>query len=302
MFNVKIKVIKFCLIPLLSLVFSATVFASDLVNVQWIKDNSQQVKIIDLRAQETYKTGHIPQAINIPYSSFTRKKHNVEGFVETPVAFKSLMKDHGIKNNDVVVLYGDWSFLDSMRIYWVMDFYGHKQIKVLDGGFQAWKKMGGELSLKNGALNKSQYTIEINANIITTKFRTFMATKNPKYVIVDGRDNKQFQGETSLTSRRGHIPNAINIPWVELVKNRSESDGFDHVDRPSTLHDMNVLKQKLSLIPKGKKIILYCNGGQESSVLYFALKELGIKAAVYDGSWFEWSADKAMPIASAFGK
>ncbi len=289
-------ILGFCIVPLLSLVFSTSIFASDLVNSQWLKDHSQNVKIIDLRAANMFQTGRIPHAINIPYSQFTRKKNEIDGFVETPTAFKALMENHGITNSDMLVLYGDWSFLDSMRVYWIMDFYGHKQIKVLDGGFQAWQERIGELSFDVEPIKKSQYTIEINTHIMTTKFRTFMASSNPDYVLIDGRDKNQFQGETSLTSRKGHIPNAINIPWVNLVKNRNGNDGYDRISGPSTLHDINTLKEKLSLIPKDKKIILYCNGGKESSVLYFALKELGINAAVYDGSWFEWSADYKMPI------
>ena len=279
------------------LLFASPLMATDLVDVGWLKENSKQVKVIDLRAKDQFQTGHIPHAINIPYGKFNRSKKNVDGYVETPEVFKSLMENHGILNSDIVVLYSDWSFLDSMRVYWIMDFYGHKNIKVLDGGIQAWVNDHSELSLVSETIVQSQYMLEINSEIITTKFRTYMASKNDNYVIVDGRDRKQFEGQQSLTSRKGHIPSAINLPWVELVKNRTEDQKFNRIKTSSTLQKINTLKDKLSIIPNDKKIILYCNGGQESSILYFALKELGKESAVYDGSWFEWSEDNKMPIA-----
>lgn len=270
--------------------------ASDLVSTDWLKNNSHTVKIIDLRKSEAFQTGHIPSAINIPYSQFTRSKDGVAGFVETPKAFKKLMERNGIGNEDSIVLYSDWSFLDSMRVYWVFDFYGHKKIKVLDGGIQAWSDHKQELSLKTNDTKTSEYVIEINSDIIATKFRTLMASKNDRYVIVDGRDSPQYKGEKSLTKRKGHIPQAINLPWLELVKNRSVGDEYNHIQMPSTLEDVETLKQKLSDIPSDKEVILYCNGGQESSVIYFALKELGIKSSVYDGSWYEWSNDESLPV------
>ncbi len=277
-------------------VVSHVALASDLVDPKWLYDNSQQVKIIDLRHSSDYLLGHIPNAINIPLQRFTRVKNNVKGFVETPAAFKALMEEHGINNDDTLVLYSDWSFLGSMRVYWVMDFYGHNNVKVLNGGIQAWVNSGANLSTDAPPRTSSSYVIEINTDVITTKFQTFMASKNPDYVLVDARDNTQYRGEKSLTPRKGHIPGAINIPWVNLVKNRNESDNYSHSASSSTLEDIQILKEKLALIPKDKKIILYCNGGQESSVLYFALKELGVSASVYDGSWFEWSSDAQMPV------
>lgn len=288
-------IIKKGLYVCLCLLIHSSLFASDLVDNFWLKANAHKIKIIDLRSMDKFLSGHIPNSINIPYKHFTRKKNNIDGFVERPMHFKSVMEMNGIKNDDVVVLYSDWSFLDSMRIYWVMDFYGHQSVKVLDGGLQSWISEN-ELSNDETYFEKSQYVIEVKSEIITTKFRTFMATKNTDYIIVDGREPSQYRGEKSLTERYGHIPSAINLPWVELVKNRKASHNYNQIPLPTKLENFKIIKERLGIIPKEKKIILYCNGGQESSVLYFALKELGVRASVYDGSWFEWSSDNKMPV------
>lgn len=283
---------------LLTSLFSISSNASDLISAKWLKQNqgSENFVIVDLRNANDYNLGHIPNAINLPYEKLVRTKGEVDGFVITPMAFKKVMEASGINNGHQVVLYSDWSFLESMRAYWVLDFFGHDNIKVLDGGLQAWENEGNSLSQVASKMKTSQYIVKIRPEIISTKFKTFMATKSDQQIIIDARELAQYQGKTSLTDRKGHIPEAINLPWFELISGRDESHKYEHIKTPNQLIDIEQLKKNFESIPKDKKIILYCNGGQESSVLYFALKEIGRKAAVYDGSWFEWSADRKMPV------
>lgn len=278
--------------------FSTTSQASDLVSVDWLKQNqniANQV-IVDLRKPQDYSLGHIPNAINLPYQKLVRKKGEVDGFVITLMAFKQVMEQAGINNGHKIVLYSDWSFLESMRAYWIFDFFGHKDIKVLNGGLQAWDNAGNMLTQTANIMKPSQYVVQIKPEIISTKFKTFIASKAPNQIIIDARDPEQYQGKISLTDRKGHIPGAVNLPWFELVSGRNKSDEYEHIADINELVDIETIKQNFKNIPQNKKIILYCNGGQESSVLYFALKELGREAAVYDGSWFEWSTDKKMPV------
>ena len=293
-----LQLIWFCFLSFCCLVGPGGAQASDLVSVEWLKThaNDPELVVVDLRKTEDYALGHIPNAISLPFSQLTREKNGVKGFVETPKHFKKVIDAKGIKNQHTVVLYGDWSFLQSMRTYWVFDFYGHANILVLDGGLPAWEKQFPGLSRQAKQLKSSNYVMGINPDILTSKFRTYMASKNPDYVIIDARSEKQFDGVESLTARKGHIPNAINLPWHELIDNRNEADELKVINKTSTLNVIDKLQAKLDIIPSDKKIILYCNAGQEASVIYFSLKELGIKSAVYDGSWFEWSEDGQMPV------
>ncbi|MBL7003527.1 MAG: sulfurtransferase [Gammaproteobacteria bacterium] len=283
---------------IISLVFVVgnVVSASDLVDVQWLLEHNTTSKIIDLRDPQLFEVGHIPNAINIPFTKFNRIKENISGFVIPPMEFKKLMSFYGVSQDDRVILYSDWSFLESMRVYWIFDFYGHQYKKVLDGGIQQWVEDGQMLSFEAVKPSKSDYSVEINTQIMTTKFRAFMASKNPNYVIVDGRDHQQYAGLTSYGARKGHIPTAINIPWTELLNDRGYADKYERIDSPATLGRVSLLKEKFSGLPENKKVILYCNSGQEASVIYFALKELGIESSVFDGSWVEWSNDKNLPI------
>lgn len=289
--------LRICATVFIFLASALNAGASDLVSTDWVQQNThQKTLLIDLRNSEDFALGHLPNAINLPYNLLTREKDQISGFIITPNTFKKLVEARGIRNDHQLIFYSDWSFLESMRAYWVFDFFGHQNMKVLDGGIQAWENQGKPLQQETPALAKSQYIVEIQPEIMSTKFRTFMATQSDDSIIVDARDYQQFIGETSLTERKGHIPSAMNLPWFELVTDREITHAYDRIKASNLLLNYDQLKAKLDEIPQNKKVVLYCNGGQESSVLYFALKEMGRNAAVYDGSWFEWSRDKKMPI------
>ena len=258
--------------------------------------NHPQQIILDIRSKKDYQASHIPNAINIPLTLFNKKEGEVIDLVLKPFQFKELMSTNGIKNNDNIIIYGDWSFLGMARVLWIFELYGHKKLQILKGGVQNWIKQKQPLTTEVNPIIQSNYIIQIDPGHLASKFQTFMATKNEDYVIVDARPTKHFNAQASLTEVKGRIPTAINIPWFKVINNREEQDGYDRVDKVAFYKEKEQLKQIFNRIPKHKKIILYCNGAHESSVLYIALKQIGREAQIYDGSWFEWSNDNKMPI------
>lgn len=284
-------------LSLLLATFSQTQ-ANDLISVETLQNLMKQPHhvLIDLRSPEVYAQGHLPHAVNLPYAKLTRQKDGIEGFIQTPQAFQKALESVGISPEDTVILYSDWAFLESTRIYWALDFYGHAHKKVLDGGIQAWVNANLPLSTAKPQIEPSRYAVSIHPEKLSSKLQTFMASQNQEYVIVDARPLDQYQGKTSLTERKGHIPGAMNMPWYEWVENRQPEEGYDKTSEATLLANSVVIAEKIKNLPEGKKIILYCNGGQESSVVYFALKQAGIQTSVYDGSWFEWSQDQKLPV------
>ncbi|MEA3404144.1 MAG: rhodanese-like domain-containing protein, partial [Pseudomonadota bacterium] len=168
-------------------------------------------------------------------------------------------------------------------------------LSVLDGGLKAWQKVGGKIEIQPNTLEPSTYQVSIQPKKFASKFKTLMATKQENTLIVDARPEQEYQGLESRTDQFGHIPTAINLPWKQLVEPSDKPPTEESYFRYKTL---NKLQEQFEIIPENKKIILYCNGGRESSVLYFGLKLLGREAALYDGSWFEWSSDKSLPKTS----
>ena len=299
------KIPRYLLIPLFLLapLFAWSAFANHFIQNQQIPplnlsqelDKPQQV-ILDIREKEEYEFSHIPNAINIPYSEFNKTKNSIAGYVIEPINFKNLLSKNGITNDDSIIIYGDLAYLHSTRILWVFEFYGHKKTQLLQGGYQAWEEQNLPVSDKPFMLKSSNYVIQINPEKLVSKFQVFMATKNKQYTIIDARPPKQFEGLKSLTTKTGRIPNSINIPWFEVLNNRAEEDSYDSNNKVVDYKKLNQLEKIFKDIPKDKKIILYCNSASEASVLHFALKQINRKAQLYDGSWYEWSADDKMPI------
>jgi len=268
-----------------------------LIDSQWVKKHfikkDKQIVILDLRSREAYLKGHIPSAINIPFSEFNRSINKVKGFLINPLSFQELMEQNGIKPTDHLVLYSDKTVLDATRVYWSFDFYGHQKLSVLNGGLVAWQRDIGITEVKPNTLEPSEYVVSIDPQKFASKFKTAMATQQSNTYLIDARPSEEYNGLKSKTDVFGRIPSSQNLPWKQLVK-PSETPAKE--DSYFQYLSIGELDEQFKDAPLDANIIVYCNGGKESSVLYFGLKLLGREAALYDGSWFEWSSDKSLPI------
>ncbi|WEJ62096.1 sulfurtransferase [Thiomicrorhabdus lithotrophica] len=268
-----------------------------LVDSQWVQNNfikkDKQIVILDLRSREAYLKGHIPSSINIPFTNFNRSINKVKGFLIAPLSFQDLMEKNGIKPTDHLVLYSDKTVLDATRVYWSFDFYGHQKLSVLKGGLAAWKRDIGTTEVRLNTLKPSKYVVSIHPEKFASKFKTAMATQQSNTYLIDARPSEEYNGLKSKTDVFGRIPSSQNLPWKQLVKS-SETPAKE--DSYFQYLSIGELDEQFKDAPLDANIIVYCNGGKESSVVYFGLKLLGREAALYDGSWFEWSSDKSLPI------
>ena len=255
---------------------------------QLLKTKPASFVIVDLREPNKYKKSHIPSAINIPISQFHRKIDDIENFVITPLNFQRLASKHGIENHHQLIFYTDEELFNSTRAFWIFDFYGHQQISVLNGGFQKWQQHNYLIENKVNTLPPSNYKVSPMSKQLATKLNTKLAVLSKNKQIIDVRKKQEYLGKESKGKRFGHIPYADNLPWIKLVTK---------ADQPYTLIAHSKLNDAIeNIYSKQSSVIIYCNGGTESSLLYFALKLVGIESSLYDGSWHEWSADKTLPI------
>jgi len=269
------------------------VFASQagevLVNSKWLVKHQydRNMKIVDARSEEDYKKGHIRGAVNIPVNDTFNPVVNTDR-VGNLKHISELFSNAGISNEQTVVIYDGNTYIDAGRVFWVFEVYGHKNVKLLDGGVRGWLADSNQaLSQLSNKPLKTQYIPTIEPERHVTKLSMRLALEDKNKVIIDARTNKEFEGEVSIAKRAGHIPNAINISW---------EDNFTKIDGINVLKPVEELKQLYGASIMHKQVLLYCNKGKQSSLSYTVLRHLGHNAAHYDGSWYEWGNDDKLPI------
>ena len=278
---------KIILIISLFVLTTLTLSASSLriSSTEFIKDKSQY-KLLDVRAPTFYAQGHIEGAINFP-ASLTFEKAAVNGKLTNPFTMQKIIQNLGLTEKETLVVYDDGSFFDSARVFWALEVYGFKNVRLLNAGYTNWRSKGLPISTTVPSIKKSNYITIIDNNRLATKFATQIATRNPNQVIIDARPTQAYLGEVSAAKRYGHIPKAKNIPATHHITSDT---------KVQKLKTINELKSIYKDIDKNKKVILYCAIGKISATNYFALRELGYNVSNYDASWKEWGNDFKLPV------
>lgn len=272
---------------LILLTFSFNLNAQNLrVELNELSKDLSTYKIIDSRVNSEYIDGHIKSALSFP-SSLTYEHESIDGKITEPTKMQNIIKELGLNVDDKIVIYGDGSFFPASRLFWALEVYGFKNVKLLNASYLDWKDNDFPISKEVPKVEKSNYIVSIDNQKLATKFITQIATKSKSEIVVDARSYKSYIGEESAAKRFGHIPKAINLPASDNIKN----DGF-----VSRLKDINELKEIYKDLDKNKKIVLYCSIGKIASTNYFALRELGYDVTNYDASWKEWGNDFNLPI------
>ncbi len=261
--------------------------AEDLrLQMDQLSKNISTYKIIDVRPQTDYQQGHIKNALNFPIS-LTYDDKSVNGKLTEPNKMQNILRKLGLDVNDQVVIYDDGTFFDAARLFWGLEVYGFKHVKLLNSGFDEWYKSNLAVSEELPNIKESTYIASVDNKKLATKFSTQIATKSPFIIIMDARKYNAYIGEESNAKRFGHIPEAISRPAIHNIST---------VDNFSKLKDIKELEELYKDIDKSKKIISYCDIGKISSSNYFSLRELGYDVANYDASWKEWGNDSELPI------
>jgi thiosulfate/3-mercaptopyruvate sulfurtransferase len=271
-----------------------------LVDTQWAEDHLQDPKVriaeVDYDPKANYELGHIPGSVLFDWKNdindpLTRN-------VLTKEACQSLLQNAGINNDTTLMLYGDFNNWFAAFAFWVLKYYGFKDIRLINGGRKKWLQEDRPLTKDVPSHSKGNFT----ASDPDSKIRVFLdevkrAVSIPGLEMVDVRSPKEFSGEvlappeypTEHAQRGGHIPGAVNIPWAQAV---NDSDGtFKNSEELKKLYESKG-------ITPDKEIIAYCRIGERSSHTWFVLKYLlgypNVKN--YDGSWTEWGNMIANPI------
>ncbi|MGQ0605387.1 MAG: sulfurtransferase [Candidatus Nitrosotenuis sp.] len=243
---------------------------------------TQNLILIDARSYKEYSQGHIPGAVNLDlfaYHWFDTSKHGLEVFNEQT---KKIISFVGITLKNKVVFYDDVSGMLAARGVWMLMYFSHQNVFMLDGGIKKWQSDGFSLETKTNGFTPRNFDGNPNPQIIADY--DFVNKNLNQAILIDARSKEEFSGYIIRGARRGHIPNAIN---VDYLLNISEN---------GTIKDKEQLSE-LYKIPKDSQIITYCQGAYRAANSFLALRKLGFEnIRVYLGSWGEWSNRTELPV------
>ncbi len=268
-----------------------------LVSTDWVAQHRSDPNIVIAEVDvdtAAYNEGHIPGAIGWAWN--TQLCDTLRRDILSKQQFEELMASSGIGNHATVILYGDNNNWFAAWAFWQMKIYGHKDVRIMNGGRKKWLAEGRELSAEIPQPQRAVY----RASDPDLSLRAFLpqvqvAMKERSAALVDVRSPQEFTGEIlappglpETCQRGGHIPGASNIPWAKACNDDGTFKTFDE------------LKQLYASegIDGSKPVIAYCRIGERSSHTWFVLKYLlGFNnISNYDGSWTEWGNLVGAPI------
>ena len=291
------------LIPVLVAAFAAKVHAQDaLVSTEWVHQHARdpKVRIVEVSVDPgLYEKGHIAGAAGIKWHS--ELCDPVARDVVSRENFEKLCSRNGIAADTTVVFYGDNSNWFACWGLWVFSLYGHKDLKIMDGGRQKWEAERRPWDTNAPAFVPTEYKVSAPNLALRIRLPEVLDVVNKKRDarLVDVRSPEEFSGKViapagsaELAVRAGRIPGARNVPWKKAVRD----DG--------TFKPVEELKKLYAEagIDGGASIVTYCRIGERSSHSWFALKcLLGYDVRNYDGSWTEWGNAVGVPIENEAG-
>ncbi|GAC1361043.1 MAG: sulfurtransferase [Ktedonobacteraceae bacterium] len=269
-----------------------------LVDAEWVQFHltDPTVRLIEVDVDTTaYEQGHIPGAFG-----FNWQKELQDQVMRAPVSkeqLEALLSRAGVSNDMTIVLYGDNNNWFAAWAFWILKYYGHRDVRLLDGGRVKWLADKRELTTAVPACPSSRYAAHAPySDLRTFRDQILHSLKQNGFALVDVRSPAEYSGELLAPAhlpqegaqRGGHIPGAVNIPWSMAVR---EDGTFKPVD------ELHALYEGKGITPL-KEVVAYCRIGERSSHTWFVLTYLLGYPRVrnYDGSWTEWGSLIGVPI------
>jgi thiosulfate/3-mercaptopyruvate sulfurtransferase len=249
-------------------------------------DVAQQFIILDARERPAYEQGHVPNARWVDAAAWAKafgQGKDAEGWSQR-------IGGLGIGPDSRVVLYDATFGKDAARIWWLLRYWGVKDVRLLNGGWQGWKAGAYPTDKGDTPPTPVKFVAQARPERLATKDQLLKALDGDKPQIVDARSEKEYCGVEKMTNKRaGAVPGAKQLEWIDMIDKETQ--------RFKAAADLRKLFEQAG-IALDKPTTTYCQSGGRASVLAFGLELMGAKdVRNYYASWNEWGNADDTPVA-----
>jgi thiosulfate/3-mercaptopyruvate sulfurtransferase len=243
--------------------------------------------LIDLRPAHEFARHQLPRAVHLDLWGVSLIDTS-----EAPLRAFMWMVGHlfslrGVDVDRPVVVYEHDSGVRAARAFWLLEYLGHPNVRLLDGGIKAWRRLGLALGTEPVVPTPSSWHGERSDHRIATRKDVVARLGQPDTVLLDTRSEDEYCGRVIRARRGGHIPGAVHLEWTE---NLTADGAYKSPD------ELRGLYAPLGVTPE-REIVTYCQGGYRAAHSYLALRLLGFpRVRNYTGSWKEWGDRDDVPV------
>jgi thiosulfate/3-mercaptopyruvate sulfurtransferase len=267
-----------------------------LVDTDWLASHlkSPDIVVIDAtlylpnvrrNAYDEYRNAHIPGALFFDIEELSDATNPMPHMLPSPEKFASRVKRMGIGDGTRVIAYDTQNMSSAARAWWMFRVMGHEDVAILDGGFSKWQREERPIeTVEPPRRSERHFTVRKNSALVRDISDVKALIGTDRAQIVDARSAGRFAGaepEPRDVPRLGHMPGARNLPYTDLIRPDGTFKSADEIRAAFAAHDIDV----------NRPVVASCGSGVTACVIAFALAQIGQRqAAVYDGSWTEWSS------------
>ncbi len=277
------------MLPLIALLAVTYAHPEQLVETDWVAAHAADagVRIVDMR-QNGYAEGHIPGAVYLSPVAI-RDAANPPTFLPTAAAFEAMMARLGIADTTRVVVYDERGGIYAARLWWILNYFGHTNVALVNGGWVKWTAETREVTPAPTTVAEAHFTARPQPSWIATAADVVAAIDKPGVKIVDARTQGEIDGKDLRNIRRGgFVPSSIPVYWEELLDPQQKT--FKSAEELSRIYAGR------GIVPS-EQVIAYCQVGMRASVDLFALHLIGYdKLRNYYGAWEEWGNRDDLPL------
>ncbi len=254
---------------------------------QPLKEDANTPIVIDLRPAEVFATGHIPGAVHLDLFGLSLVDTDSAPLDAFLWIIAHLLTTRGVDGCRTVVVYDDQSGIRAARAFWFLELFGHQDVRLLDGGVDAWESDGFFTTTEVTLPNKVDWDVGRVDARLATWCDLHERLGQSDVVILDTRSDGEYCGTTVRAKRGGAVPGAVHVEWT----NNLDSNGAF-----KSAPDLVALYEAAGVTAE-KEVVSYCQGGYRAAHSYLALRLIGYpRVRNYIGSWKEWGDRADLPV------